>query len=125
YELPFTGIHIIPSLFGLSNVAVMFAVLCMHTVMLLMLFPLSLKFLILGPFYLMIIFGLFAHYANIVDEIGPSGGDELPRPLRNLEWLDDLWNPFSSFMLSLVISYGAAAMIYYLPKEAWAPFIEI
>ncbi|HEX8520948.1 MAG TPA: hypothetical protein VF669_01745 [Tepidisphaeraceae bacterium] len=117
-KLPFTASQIIPELFRLPNLAVMFAVLLIHFVIQLMLFPITLKFLILVPFLIALLFGLVSHYTNIVEEVGPSGSDELPRPLRNLEWIDDLWGPFSRFMLALLLAYGIGFTAFYLPEKA-------
>ncbi len=122
-KLPFQPYQIIIALFRLPNLAVMFGVVCMHFVILLMLFPLSLRFLILGPFLLGIIGGFFSHYTNIIEEIGPSGSDELPRPLRDLQWLEDLWGPFSRFMLALLIAYGVAFTAFYFPVDARPMFL--
>jgi hypothetical protein len=124
-KLPFQPWQIIPELFRLPNLAVMFAVVLMHAVILLMLFPLSLKFLILGPFLLAIIGGFFAHYTNIVEDVGPSGCDELPRPLRDLQWGEDLWGPFSRFMLAILIAYGLSFTAFYLPAPARPHFLLV
>ena len=122
-QLPFRAWQIIPNLFHLQNLAVMFGVLLMHFLIHLMLFPLTLKFFILAPFMLMIVGGFFSHYANVIETIGPDGQDELPRPLRDLQWMEDLWGPFSRFMLALLIAYGVGITFLYLPQVARAPFL--
>jgi len=48
---------------------------------------------------------ILAHYANTVDEIGTEGQDELPRPLRNLSFYDDLFGPFFSSIVSVMVCY--------------------
>jgi hypothetical protein len=64
--------------------------------------PLTLFFLLVG------------HYGNVVDEIATVGADELPRPLRQLSWHDDIWGPFRDvfatlmFVLAPLIGAGKA-----------------
>src|SRR5262249_41268295 len=48
-------------------------------------------------------FYILAHYGCVVDEIGPDGRDELPRPMRGLSWRDDLFGPFFRVTLALVL----------------------
>lgn len=48
---------------------------------------------------------ILAHYGIVIDEIGPTGRDELPRPFRELSWSDDLWGPASRFAFSLVLCF--------------------
>jgi hypothetical protein len=122
-RLPFQSWQIIPHLFHLQNVAVMFGVLLMHLLFHLMLFPLSMRFLILAPFMLVVVCAFFSHYANIIEAIGPDGADELPRPLRDLQLMEDLWGPFSRFMLALLIAYGVSITYIYLPEKAQIPFL--
>jgi hypothetical protein len=56
---------------------------------------------IYAVFWLMVL----AHYANVTDDVGREGRDELPRPLRDLRWHDDLWGPLWKSMLGLGICY--------------------
>jgi len=51
------------------------------------------------------IFLIWAHYGNVIDEIGVVGSDELPRPLRDLSWVDDIWGPFSRVVFALMTCY--------------------
>ena len=50
---------------------------------------------------------LLSHYGNVIDETGRNEHDDLPRPLRNLEFYDDLWGPFvamfGGFMIAFVV----------------------
>ena len=48
---------------------------------------------------------LLAHYSNVIDEIGPCDRDELPRPLRNLDWHDDLWGAFVQLTFALIVGF--------------------
>jgi hypothetical protein len=77
----------------------------------LMLVPISVRAIVLMPFFIIFWFAVLAHFANIVDEIGPENRDELPRPLRNLGWMEDLAGPLWRFGLSLGICYAPAAVI--------------
>ena len=116
--LPFQAWQIIPNLFHLPNLAVMFGILCIHFLMQLMSFPIWLGFWMLILFAMAMVFALIAHYANIIEEIGTTGSDELPRPFRNLDWGDDLWGPFSRVMVAFLLSYGWSIMAFYLPEPA-------
>ena len=52
--------------------------------------PLTLFFLMVG------------HYGNVVDEVATADMDELPRPLRQMSWQDDLWGPFRDVFATLM-----------------------
>lgn len=92
--------RILVELFWPVNLVVMLFVLLAHVVA---------QFAQVIPFgwvISLLISGLImAHYATVVEEIGPDDHDELPRPLRNVSIGDDLWRPFCHFLLSLVICY--------------------
>jgi hypothetical protein len=104
-------LRIVVNLLSPLNIAVMFGVLCIHVV----LWPLSLL-LYLGILFFIIAIpfiagGILAHYGNVIEEIGIFERDELPRPLRDLGWHEDLWRPFSSVLGSLIICYGPAIVL--------------
>lgn len=87
-----------------GNLFVMLAVLCIH----MLIWPLQ----FLGSIQILFIVALpalsgviLAHYGNVIDEIGPLDRDELPRPVRDLEWYEDIWYPFCHMFLSLMICY--------------------
>lgn len=75
-------------------------------------------FIFIGALVLMAL--LVAHYGNVIDEIAREDADELPRPLRQLNWLDDLWNPFQqvfgSFMLCFLPAFIALLFAAHLPQ---------
>jgi hypothetical protein len=52
-----------------------------------------------------------AHYANVVEEIGPLEKDEIPTPLRGMGFLEDVIWPFVNFVASIVICYGPAIWV--------------
>jgi hypothetical protein len=54
----------------------------------------------------------------VVEDIAVEGNDELPRPLRDLSWHDDLWGPFKQFAIALLVCYGLVWVADYLPPIA-------
>lgn len=70
-------------------------------------FPLALGIMIVG------------HFGCIVDEIGPRDKDELPRPLRDASWGDDIWGPFvhlfGSFMIAYALPLSLVGLVGFLP----------
>jgi len=67
--------------------------------------------LFVSPVLLFFFFGLIAHYANVVDEVGPRDMDELPRPFRDLEFGEDIWRPFVQMFVSVAVTYGLAVLV--------------
>lgn len=63
---------------------------------------------------------LAAHYAILVQEIGLWERDELPRPLRNLQFADDLAIPALQTVAALLLSYWPALLILILNNIAAA-----
>jgi hypothetical protein len=57
-------------------------------------------------------FLLMAHYANTVEDNGPSSIDELPRPLRSLSPFDDVISPFSNMFTALVLCFLPALLLF-------------
>jgi len=96
------------NLFMPLNIAVMFAVLCLHVLLLPVFLAASVG--ILFPILAVIFLAgaLLAHYGNVIEEIGPYERDELPRPMRDVSWHEDLWSPFCNVIGSLLICYGPA-----------------
>jgi hypothetical protein len=64
------------------------------------------------PLALFVAMALIAHFGNVTDETGPSSQDELPRPLRNVSWSDDIWGPFWGYCLMAVVCYGPAYLVW-------------
>lgn len=65
---------------------------------------------------MLVIYGVFwwivlAHYANVIDDVGREGRDELPRPLRDLSWHDDLWGPLWKSAAGLALCYWPMVMV--------------
>jgi len=57
---------------------------------------------------------VLSHYGNVIEDIGPMEKDELPRPLRDLGWYEDIWSPFVAMFGAMLICYGI-----------WAPLPSI
>ena len=63
--------------------------------------------------YLMVL----AHLSNVVEEIGHAGKDELPTPLRGLDFRDDIWVPCVNVAGALMLCYLPA--FYALSPRTW------
>jgi hypothetical protein len=101
-----SGFEIFPRMFALPNIFVMLVIFMVHLFLQgLTLLP-SLMAVLLLPVIGVILLLLIAHYANTIDETGPEARDELPRPLRNVNWYDDMWAPFINVMLAFFVAYG-------------------
>jgi len=100
--------RILLELFQPINALVMFFIFIAYIVAAFMAFPLMVIAALIGlPGIVLNIpmFLIMAHYANVIEEIAMGNSDELPRPLRNIDFYDDIWGPFSRFMLALMICY--------------------
>ena len=95
-----------------ANLLVMFFVAALHAVALLA--SMSMVGLLMVP---VAFFAIVAHYGAVIDDIGPEERDELPRPLRDVRFWDDLWLPFCNVTASLMICYGPAAAL--AQPHAW------
>lgn len=68
-------------------------------------------YLFMGMHYFAVVFILLvmalsmAHYAVTVEETGPHGLDELPRPLRDFDFGDDLWRPLCNALGAVLVAY--------------------
>ncbi len=54
---------------------------------------------------------LLSHYGNVIDDTGRNDHDDLPRPLRNLDFYDDLWSPFVGMFGGFMLAYGIPAIL--------------
>jgi hypothetical protein len=54
---------------------------------------------------------IMAHYGSVIEETGLEARDELPRPLRNLDFTQDLLGPFISVLTAGLICYLPAIII--------------
>jgi hypothetical protein len=112
------------ALFQPGNVAVMFFILLIHVLLAVTLLVASVIyvfFFVLAPFMIAVLGAILGHYANVIEEIGPEGRDELPRPLRHAELAADLWWPFVNFTGSLLMCYWPAFFVFgRLAGTPWA-----
>jgi len=101
-------------LFQPINVFVMGCILFTHGLMLVVALILAFGFFLIAPFFILVFALLLSHYGIIVDAIGPDTHNDLPRPLRNLDWHDDLWGPFVRVFGAMLMSYLPAIFAWRL-----------
>src|SRR5581483_6489879 len=88
------------------NGAVMLFVFLMHFLLLGVEMIVFAGLFFVAPIWVAVAAGILAHYGTVIDEIGPVGRDELPRPLRQVSFSDDLWGPFCGMFIAIGICYG-------------------
>jgi hypothetical protein len=88
------------------NVIVMSLIFFCHIFSQLMIGLVAWGFWLIAFFFLIAQALFLSHYGNVVDEIGPTARNELPTPLRSVNWHEDTWGPFWRMMLSVIICYG-------------------
>jgi hypothetical protein len=73
--------------------------------------------------YLMVI----AHFANVVEEVGPNSNDELPTPLRNVSWWEDVIMPWFNFTIAYLYCFVPWMVMFFSARiqgsmgmRAWA-----
>jgi hypothetical protein len=110
------GFHILRQMFTLPNLVVMLVIFMVHLFVQATMFAMFFFILLFIPLMLIIAL-LIAHYANTIDETGPEVRDELPRPLRNVSWHDDMWGPFFNVMVAFGFAYvpGLACLLLDVP----------
>ncbi|HEY2585107.1 MAG TPA: hypothetical protein VGI81_05020 [Tepidisphaeraceae bacterium] len=98
-------------LFAPLNLAVMLGIYCIHALLwpLLVVCLAGIMFLVVATPFL--IGAILAHYGCIIEDAGPFERDELPRPLRDVGWYEDLWAPFCNVFGSLLLCYGAVVLL--------------
>lgn len=64
---------------------------------------------------------LLSHYANVIEETGPLGKDDLPRPLRSADFGDDLWRPLIRMTAAILLCYWPVIALGFVPavKITW------
>jgi hypothetical protein len=55
---------------------------------------------------------MMAHYVNVLEDTGPESIDELPRPLRNLNFIDDFWRPLCNMTIALAYCFFPAIICF-------------
>jgi hypothetical protein len=53
---------------------------------------------------------IIGHYANVVEEIGVAGREEMPRLLRDMEFYGDIWVPIVNMFGSLMVCYAPTVL---------------
>jgi hypothetical protein len=98
------------------NLMVMTFILFAHVLGQFMMTAISSFYAVLIVFWILLHALIIAHFGNVIDETGPTNRNELPTPLRYLNWHDDTFGPFSRIVLALLICYGPAiVLLMYLP----------
>jgi hypothetical protein len=92
-------------LFSPPNLVVIFVIFCMHVFLWPIQFILNEGFFLIVAVEPIMIALILAHYGNVVEDIGPNDKDDLPRPLRDLNFYEDLWLPFCNVFAAMIVSY--------------------
>jgi len=102
---------------GTIPLAVLFITLTMGVTAVLLVFLVLPLLLVCGV-------GVVAHYANVIEEIGPDDRDELPRFLRNLSIREDIWRPLVNFMASCICCFWPVFVLWHFdPTSHWSGLI--
>jgi hypothetical protein len=102
-------VTLIALLFSPMNIVVMFFILLAHLFTQFTVFAAAARFLLMVPLAFILNLLIFSHYACVVEETGPDERDELPRPLRHLDWHEDLWGPLMKFAVAGLYSFSPLA----------------
>jgi len=116
-----TPATILIALFQPVNLVVMAFVLGFHIVFQ---FCLSLVMPPNGLFFvapIVIITGglLIAHYGVVIEELGTTQNEELPRPLRDGGFFEDIWNPFIRFNFSVLVCFWPVIFQWEVSGQIW------
>lgn len=74
---------------------------------------------LIAPVWLGLVMIITAHYANVVEDTGPAEFDELPRPLRDGSFVDDIWRPFTHIGGAFILCYGWVLLAWRLDAPAY------
>ncbi|HSZ54322.1 MAG TPA: hypothetical protein VK797_01580 [Tepidisphaeraceae bacterium] len=92
-------------LFSPPNLTVMFVIFCIHALIWPIQFILNEGFFLIVAVEPLMIALILSHYGNVVEDIGPNDKDDLPRPLRDLGFYEDLWLPFCNVFAAMIFCY--------------------
>jgi hypothetical protein len=84
-------------LFKVQNLAVMVGFFAMLMLAMFMWVAIGGGLFFAGFFVIFVYMVMMAHGSNVVEDIGHAGKDELPAPLRGVEFGEDIWKPFVNF----------------------------
>jgi hypothetical protein len=102
---------------GTIPLAVLFITLTMGVTAMLLVFLVLPLLLVCGV-------GVVAHYANVIEDIGPDDRDELPRFLRNMSIREDVWRPCVNFMAALICCFWPVLVLWHFdPTSHWSGLI--
>jgi hypothetical protein len=93
------------------NVVVMLFILVMHVLDQMAAFAMMGGFFFIVPAPILITMVILAHYGNTLEDTGPDMKDELPRPMRGMSIIDDIWKPFVHLTASLIFCYAPAFVV--------------
>lgn len=72
-------------------------------------------------FVLALLLMTVAHFANVVDETGPTGTDEMPAPLRSANIYDDFIRPLMQVFAAYALAYSPIVLVnLYVTKLPWS-----
>jgi hypothetical protein len=122
-EPALTAPRILLELFMPANIAVILIVFAAYVVVRLIAFFLLILLAAGGPIVAAfstipqwaVLFLVAAHYGNAIDETGRAGKDQLPRPLRDLNWQDDIWGMFARVAFGAFLCYWPTIVVGSLP----------
>ena len=64
-------------------------------------------------------FGWDSGLKRLREEIATTEADELPRPLRNAAFGEDIWNPFIRFNFAILVCFWPEIFLLRLPGPAF------
>lgn len=115
-----TGPAVLVRMFWPANIAVILIIFASYLVawglgsILVYIFALAMvpysDFALLLPFVPLCLL-IIGHYGNVIDETGREDKDQLPRPLRDLRWHEDLWGSFASMAAGIILCFWPMAAI--------------
>jgi hypothetical protein len=105
------------------NLFVMLFVVLAHVLMQATIAIVAAGIFFIAPVLLMIAWLLVAHYGVIIEEIATGDADELPRPLRNVSFVDDIWNPFIRFCFAILFCFWPVIFQEYMVGPVGAAFL--
>jgi hypothetical protein len=105
------SIRIPLELFMPVNVIVLLIVFVVHVLDQLVIWSIMGGFHFILPVLILLSTLIFAHFGSVIDETGPEEHDEIPRPIRGMSFTDDIWRPFFSVTVALMLCYGPAYVV--------------
>ncbi len=78
----------------------------------------------LFPFVLLIVGMIIAHYGNVMEEIGPTGRDDVPVLLRHVSFTDDIWHPLVGLFVGFAFAFLPAILLQAVGRF-WKPASEM